>query len=199
MTDLQTIEFQVARCLDDYRMAHTRAVRDECLSLALLFDLSAEDKDLLTMAALLHDCTKQRRGQEQIRLAHEYGISLTADDIDNPATLHALTGARVAEIVFHAPSTVVNAIACHTTGRENMCLIDKLLFLADYIEPTRTFEDCLKVRKFFYEDCALSSPQARLDATLILAFDLTIDSLLREGKPIHPTTVKSRNFLLRKS
>ena len=94
---------------------------------------------------------------------------------------------------------VANAIACHTTGKENMSLMEKLLFLADYIEPTRTFDDCIRVRKHFYEECANLPPMERLDSTLLLAFDLTIAQLLDEKRPIHPQTVKSRNFLLKKS
>ena len=77
--------------------------------------------------------------------------------------------------------------------------MEKLLFLADYIEPTRTFDDCIRVRKYFYEECASLPLMERLNSTLLLAFDLTIAQLLDEKRPIHPQTVKSRNFLLKKS
>ena len=73
------------------------------------------------------------------------------------------------------------------------------IYLADYIEPTRTFEDCIRVRKYFYEE-ALDLPlEKRLNTTLLLAFDLTVSGLLEEGRPIHPQTIKSRNFLLKNS
>ncbi|MBQ7828562.1 MAG: hypothetical protein IJ386_09905, partial [Clostridia bacterium] len=115
------------------------------------------------------------------------------------ATLHAITCAAMARVDFDAPVAVTAAIACHTTGKENMTLLDKLLFLADYIEPTRKFEDCIRVRRYFYEDTVDQPLEKRLNATLLLAFDLTISGLIEEGRPIHPQTIKSRNFLLKNS
>lgn len=199
MIDLVLLEKQIAEQLDEYRMAHTLSVKDECKRLADLFSLSHEDSALLLQAALLHDCTKPLRYNEQLLLADEMGIVLTDDDRSSPAILHSITGAKVAKVRFKASDKVVNAIACHTTGKEDMSVPDKLLFLADYIEPTRTFDDCIRVRKHFYEECASLPLMERLDSTLLLAFDLTIVQLLDENRPIHPQTVKSRNFLLKKS
>lgn len=199
MNDLIQVEARVAERLDEYRMAHTRSVKEECLRLAKLFALSQQDTALLAEAALLHDSTKALQIAEQATLAQILGIELTRDDLDSPATLHAITGAAMARVDFNAPHAVTAAIACHTTGKEDMTLIDKLLFLADYIEPTRTFEDCIRVRKYFYEE-ALDLPlEKRLNTTLLLAFDLTVSGLLEEGRPIHPQTIKSRNFLLKNS
>jgi nicotinate-nucleotide adenylyltransferase len=199
MIDLIEIEQSVSGILDDYRMAHTRSVKGECLRLAELFGMSEEDTNLLAMAALLHDCTKPLDPTGHRVYAQLLGVNLSEDDLSSPAVLHSITGAAIAEKHFDAPPAVVSAIACHTTGKEDMTLIEKLLFLADYIEPTRKFDDCLQVRRYFYEDSAYLSLPDRLDTTLILAFDLTISQLLSEHRPIHPTTVKSRNFLLKKS
>ncbi len=199
MTDLCKLEALVAARLDDFRMAHTRSVKGECDALATLYGLSDADRALLEMAALLHDCTKMEKGVGQVKLAAAYGIALTEEDLASPATLHAITGAAVAKSDFAAPDAVCAAIACHTTGREDMTLIDKLLFLADYIEPTRRFADCIRLRSFFYEECASLPLTERLDRSLVLAFDLTIAGLLSDGQPIHPQTVKSRNFLLKQS
>ena len=199
MNDLYLLEQQMENRLDSYRMAHTRSVRDECLRLAALFGLSARDTALLAEAALLHDSTKALQIAEQATMAQILGIELTRDDLDSPATLHAITGAAMARVDFEAPVAVTAAIACHTTGKENMTLLDKLLFLADYIEPTRKFEDCVQVRRYFYEVASDLPLEKRLDATLLLAFDLTIKGLIEEGRPIHPQTIKSRNFLLKNS
>lgn len=199
MTDPVILEQQIASRLDEYRFAHTRSVKDECLRLASLFELSEQDSALLIQAALLHDCTKTLYPAEQIALAECLGITLTQDDRESPAILHSITGAAVARVDFDAPDAVSDAIACHTVGRENMTLPDKLLFLADYIEPTRKFDDCVRVRRYFYEECNDLPPHQRLDAALLLAFDLTIAGLIEEGRPIHPQTIKSRNFLLKNS
>ena len=199
MINLTETEARVAQRLDEYRMAHTRSVKDECMRLAALFSLSEKDTNLLAAAALLHDSTKALQIAEQATLAQIFGIELTRDDLDSPATLHAITCAAMARVDFDAPVAVTAAIACHTTGKENMTLLDKLLFLADYIEPTRKFEDCIRVRRYFYEDTVDQPLEKRLNATLLLAFDLTISGLIEEGRPIHPQTIKSRNFLLKNS
>lgn len=198
MIDLLELEKQIAEQLDEYRLAHTLSVKNECHNLAELFSLSQEDTFVLLQAALLHDCTKPLKFIDQLKLADEMGITLSDDDKCSPAVLHSITGAKVAKVRFNAPDMVVSAIACHTTGKEDMSIIDKLLFLADYIEPTRTFDDCIRVRRHFYEECARLPLLERLDSTLLLAFDLTIVQLLDENRPIHPQTVKSRNFLLKK-
>lgn len=199
MTDLIALEERIAKRLDEYRFAHTLSVKGECLRLAAMFGLDECDTALLTQAALLHDCTKALNIAEQATLAMMLGIELSEDDLESPAVLHSITGAAFARAEFDAPQEVVDAIACHTTGNENMTLLAKLLFLADYIEPTRQFDDCVKVRRYFYEACASLPLIDRLDATLLLAFDLTIDQLIEEKRPIHPKTIKSRNFLLKKS
>ncbi len=199
MTDLITLENIMARKLDEYRFAHTKSVKEECARLAQIFSLSDVDTTELLQAALLHDCTKPSKFVDQLTLAQMMGITLSDDDIQSPAILHSITGAQMARLQYGASDVVVNAIACHTTGKENMNLIEKLLFLADYIEPTRTFDDCVRVRHYFYEECARLSLEQRLNSTLLLAFDLTIDQLISEKHPIHPQTVKSRNFLLKKT
>lgn len=199
MNDLTIVEARISERLDAYRMAHTLSVKDECLRLAELFSLTEQETALLAEAALLHDSTKSLQIAEQATLAQILGVELTQDDLDSPATLHSITGAAMARVDFDAPIAVTTAIACHTTGKEDMTLIDKLLFLSDYIEPTRKFEDCIRVRRYFYEEAAEMPLEKRLDATLLLAFDLTIAGLIEEGKPIHPQTIKSRNFLLKNS
>lgn len=196
MIDLAALEASLSSRMDGYRLAHTLAVKDECAALAKLFALSEEDTADLLIAALLHDCTKQLKGSAQLELARELGISLTRDDLNSPKVLHSLTGAKVAQNEYGVSDKIAAMIACHTTGKEDMTVSEKLLYLADYIEPTRTFGDCVALRNFFYGEhtCDLA---AHLDATLILSFDMTIRNLLDDGSHIHMETIKSRNFLLK--
>lgn len=201
MKDLKKLEEIVSSRITGYRLDHILSVRDECARLADLFLMSDEEKEALCIAALLHDITKNQKGEEQVRLANRLGVPLTRDDLDSPAVLHSLTGAEVAKQEFsdYVNDEICEAIAVHTTGKENMSLMDKLLFLADYIEPRRTFDDCLQVRAFFYkgmETDDFRQKKEHLDQTLILAFDLTIRGLLDEKQKIHPKTILSRNFLL---
>ena len=75
-----------------------------------------------------------------------------------------------------------------------MTLFEKLIYLADYIEPTRTFEDCVKLREFFYNTDKFT--EEHLNNTLILSYDMTINNLLDEGKCVHSATIKARNSLI---
>lgn len=201
MKDLKKLEEIVSSRITGYRLAHILSVHDECARLADLFEMPDSAKESLCIAALLHDITKNQKGEEQVQLAEKLGVHLSRDDLDSPAVLHSLTGAETARQEFfdYVNDEICEAIAVHTTGKENMSLMDKLLFLADYIEPRRTFDDCRQVRDFFYKGMDADDLHLRLkhlDRTLILAFDLTIRGLLDEKQKIHPKTILSRNFLL---
>jgi predicted HD superfamily hydrolase involved in NAD metabolism len=202
MNDLLKLENEIKNRLSGYRLNHVLSVRTECEKLAALFELSEKECRELQISAYLHDITKELSTDQQLMLAKELSLSLTEDDLDSPVILHALTGSALASRDFSdfANSKVCDAIACHTTGKENMSIMEKLLFLADYIEPLRTFEDCQKVRDYFYQaiqPCqTLQEKILHLNETLLYAFDLTICELIDEKSKIHPNTIKSRNFLL---
>ena len=97
-----------------------------------------------------------------------------------------------------ADETVFSAIRWHTTGKAGMTLTEKLMYLADFIEPTRTFPDCVRLRGYFYSRIGENDKNAVLDSTLILSFDMTVTELISSGQPIHPDTVAARNYLILK-
>lgn len=178
--------------IDGYRYAHTCSVAAECDRLAFLFGLSFSDRARLSRAAMLHDVTKQLSTAEQVALLQRYGEEATADELASPKTLHARTAAL---LVRHACPELVDdgichAIAVHTTGDTNMSLFDWLLYLADYIEPLRTFPDCVKLREVFYGGIRDGrDPYHVLYETLLRSFEMTINLLKAEGAPIHPMTL----------
>lgn len=77
-----------------------------------------------------------------------------------------------------------------------MSLTQKLMYLADYIEPTRSFDDCIKLRNYFYGNIESGSKLKVLNDTLILSFDMTIENLIKQRNPIHPDTIAARNYLI---
>ena len=178
--------------IDGYRWRHTCSVAEECERLAYLFGLSFADRARLHKAAMLHDVTKQLTTEEQVALLKRYGEEATPEELASPKTLHARTGAL---LVRHTcPVTIddgiCRAIAVHTIGDTQMSLFDWLLYLADYIEPLRTFPDCVKLRELFYGGIQAGRDKYRvLYEVLLLSFDMTIDALRAEGAPIHPTTL----------
>lgn len=195
MNKIESIREAMRQRQDDYRFAHTCAVADEAQRLAALFGLSEVETEALHIAALLHDCTKGLKYPEQVALADKLGVPLSPDDLASPKVLHSITGAAVAKEEFGVSDEIAAMIACHTTGKADMTLPEKLLLLSDYIEPARTFEDCVRLRQYFY-GAQTGDLLSHLNQTLILSFDYTIKLLIEENSYIHLQTIKSRNFLL---
>ena len=138
-------------------------------------------------AGILHDCTKYLNLEEQLQLCEKYGIVL--DELEQRAVklLHAKTGAAIARHVFGEPEEVCNAIYWHTTGKADMDLLSKVLYMADYIEPSRSgFEGLEELRRLAYED---------LDAALLLGCELTIQDMEERGMPVHRNTLQARDYL----
>ena len=187
--------------LDAYRYSHVYGVYKECIRLADIFRLSDKDRDDLLISAIFHDITKAYNTKEQIELAEKLGVSLSPEDIASPKTLHAITASALIAKDFpeYASSAVCSAVRYHTTGRENMCTVEKLLYLADYIEEGRSFPDCVQVREYFYSLIENNThPDTALERAMLLSFDLTLSQLENEGAYIHPETVISRNYLAKK-
>ena len=194
---LQKIDLEISPLLGS-RIVHVRSVCDECRCLAAIFEMTSEQADKLCIAGMLHDITKCLYLDKQLVICKRYGI----DTDISASVLHSRTGAYKAREMFceYVDDEVFSAIWCHTTGKTDMSLLEKLLYLADYIEPTRTFEDCVKLRDYFYSGIEkatdLRSRLRHLDMTLVLSFDMTIRALLRDGKQIDSETVRSRNYIL---
>ena len=180
------------------RYDHTIGVEQECRQLAVLYKLNQAETDKLRVAGLLHDITKEVDFKGQLELCEKYNIEYDPLLLKTPKLLHAVTGAEVARNDFPSivDDTVYNAIRCHSTGRNNMNIIDKLLLLSDYIEKTRKFKDCVKLRKYFYNRVNTDDRMKLLDDALIMSFDMTIKELLKDGRIIDLQTVRSRNYLL---
>ena len=190
----------VRQRLDDYRYSHVLSVFEECTRLCNLFELSATERDDLLTAAIFHDITKSHKASKQAELAKELGLTLEKDDLESPATLHAITGATLiaTEFAQFSNEEICSAVLCHTVGREGMTIVEKLLYLADYIEPSRTFKDCVSVRDHFYSQLGEGvRPLSALDSALLLSFDLTIGQLMADKCKIHPQTIRSRNYLIK--
>ena len=212
-TVIDAITDALPQFISGKRLSHTLAVERECRSLTAVFSahptlMSEDDAYKLRIAALLHDITKQKTPEEHAALAAKYRIPLSDMELAAPKVLHAKTAPPLARDFFNAKlgfcavdDAVCDAIRTHTTGGAQMSLIGKLLYLADYIEDTRTFEDCVALRHTFYDTLQEHTSDAEalmrhLDKTLLLSFDMTIRDLLENGAPINENTTAARNALL---
>lgn len=170
-------------CLDHRRIPHVLGTEQEAIHLA---ECWGADVDKARRAALLHDCTKKLSLPEQLAAAERFQVPLDGMERQELKLLHAKTGAGIAETVFGTDAEITNAIRWHTTGRAHMTLLEKVIYLADYIEPTRSFPGVEALRKACYED---------LDAGLLLGLEMTIQEMEARGAPIHPKTLEARDAL----
>ncbi len=171
------------------RMPHVLGTEEEAARLARRF---GADETEARVAGLLHDCTKKLDMAQQKALCAQYGIVL--DPLEQKALklLHAKTGAAIARHVYGVDDEVYQAILYHTTGRAGMSLLEKILYLADYIEPSREFAndpDVVRLRQAVYED---------LDRGLLLGLTMTIEEMEGMGNPVHHDTLDARNYLIEK-
>lgn len=197
---LVTLRELIRPWLTEKRYAHTLAVEKEAAALAKIYLPEKENK--LRAAALLHDITKKADLPTQLRYCVDYDLPVTAEDTCAPKTFHARTAAAVAvrEFADYADPEVIAGIRWHTTGHTGMTTFESLVYLADYIEETRTFPDCVSLRQYFYTNLAMAetenAKQKVLQETLLLSFDMTIRGLLEEGAPIGKDTFDARNELI---
>ena len=197
---LDTLRETVRSLMSEKRYAHTCAVERMVARLAKLF---CPDKiDELRASALLHDITKEESLQNQLQLCESFGIMVASNDLLSPKTFHAKTAAEKIKRDFteFATQTVVLAVRWHTTGRSGMTLPEQLLYLADYIDDTRTFSDCVQLREFFWnaDPCAMERDArlCHLRDVLIRSFDMTIASLMQDGATISVDSIEARNDLI---
>lgn len=165
------------------RVPHVMGVEEEAVRLAQRW---GGDLELARHAGILHDCTKYLELEHQTELCDRYGVDL--DELERTAVklLHAKTGACIAREVFGEPDVVYEAIFWHTTAKEDMTLLDKILYLADYIEPNRDFDGVGRLRELSYRD---------LDKALLLGIETTIQEMQERQLPIHQKTMLARDWL----
>ncbi|MBO4679208.1 MAG: bis(5'-nucleosyl)-tetraphosphatase (symmetrical) YqeK, partial [Lachnospiraceae bacterium] len=137
MTTLSITEIKsiLSKGLKEERFYHSLAVSAVAASLAMRYDADIKKAEL---AGLIHDCAKAYPVDQYIRMADEYGIAIEPVERDNPQLIHAKLGAYYAKKNFSVDDTeILNSIKYHTTGRPNMTLMEKIIYIADYIEPGR--------------------------------------------------------------
>ena len=198
-SELSALRETVVAQISPKRFTHTAAVEDMVVRLASLY--CPEEILSLRAAALLHDVTKEYDIPTQMAILRGTGEELRPGDEFSHKTFHARTAAALiaAEYPTFADSTIVDAVRWHTTGRVGMTLTEQLLYLADYIDASRTFHSCVVLRRYFWgavpEKMTAEDRLRLLRETLSFSFDLTMRDLLDDGALIAKETVEARNEL----
>ena len=184
---MEQLEPIVIRLLNPNRVAHVLGCRDTAVELAKRW--GADETDA-ARAGILHDITKALDGPLQLTLCREYGTILDEFGYKYPKTLHALTGSLVAERIFGESPAVVSAICHHTTGKADMSLLEKIIYVADYMEPCRNFPGVERLRELAFSD---------IDAALKLGLEMTLQHLKNLGDEVSPASREALEFLNKSS
>ncbi len=171
--------------LNEKRFAHTMGVAQTAQSLAEKWGANTQDAFL---AGLVHDCAKEVPLDKTIELLEQDGVKLGEMEKRSPGILHAPLGAILARDIFGiANEDVLSAVRYHTTGRENMTLLEKIVYVADFIEPNRPYKEAEIIRLIAEED---------IDKAVLCETDMVIKFNIDKGRFIHTDTIKTRNYFL---
>ena len=175
---------KLSTMLTEHRYTHSLGVMETAEKMALTF---GENSESALIAGLLHDCAKQIDRSVQLKMCEERGIFI--DDIKKsaPSLVHADLGASIAETEFQVTDEdILGAIKYHTLGRKDMTALEKILFLADIIEPNRRdFEGLAELRKLCETD---------LDKAMLYGLTLSIKNVERKGRILHTQTIEAKEF-----
>ena len=171
--------------LDQKRFLHTLGVRETALELAALYQVNQEQA---AIAALLHDCAKNLPFVILFEEAQKAGLLLKDIDYKVPQLLHGPVGAIIAHRDFGvADEAILQSIRVHTLGSINMSNLDKIIYIADMIEPSRKYQSVCELREL---------ANLNLDKAILACFDASLHYVISSGFLIHPQTVDARNFLI---
>lgn len=177
MLSNETIRKKVSEKLSYHRMQHTLGVEMTARHLARLH---GADENKACTAALLHDYAKQMDGQALLEKAEALGLEIGAFEKEHPDLLHGPVAAKMAEEECGVTDAdILEAIACHTTGKVGMGKLAQILYLADAIEPHRKYEGVEELRRLSL---------ANLPAALYQSARRTMIYLGQREIPQHPDT-----------
>lgn len=182
---INMINKKLHNMLTPKRFKHTQGVAGEAFKLAGRYGC---DEQKAYIAGLLHDCAKCFSNKKQLELCAKYGV--VVDDVikAQPALAHSFLGAEMAKSDFGvADDAIVDAIRYHTTGRAGMSLLEKIVYIADCIEPYREpYPGLAEIRAFAYED---------IDKAMVCALSHTIEYNKNKGGIIHPLSIEALDYL----
>ena len=187
ISDTKEIQSILKKELDTKRFQHTLGVAYTAVSLAMCYN---SDLTEAFIAGLLHDCAKCMSDKDKINFCKDHNLKITNIELQNPFLLHAIVGSVLANEKYGIENqSIENAILYHTTGHPAMTLLEKIIFIADYIEPLREHDPELsEVRQIAFID---------IDKCLIMILQHTLSYLKSFGKEIDPKTEETYKYYIK--
>lgn len=184
--ELEKLIALVRARLNDERFNHSLGVKESAEALAKKYDA---DPDKAVIAGILHDITKEYNNEQHMELIDKYNIPIDDGEKTTKKLWHAITAAAFVEYEIGInDKEILNAIRYHTTGRENMTILEKILYVADFIEPNRYYVDVNFFRTIAFED---------LDKTVYLGIKWCMEDLLRKDAYLHINTLQGYNYYIK--
>lgn len=184
--DIKQIEKTLKGMLPERRLKHSLNVSKCAVKLSEIYKC---DKEKAEIAGLVHDCAKYFTDEQIEDSIKRFNVELDPLEVNNIALSHSVIGSYVAVDIFSVKDEeIINAIKYHTTGKENMSLLEKIIYMADLIEEDRNFPRVEELRELTYS--------GKLEEALLLSFNNTIKFVIDNNQLIHPRTIKARNYIL---
>lgn len=183
----QIIEYLKEK-LKKSRYEHSLSVRDTAIKMAKIYNADVEKAGT---AGLVHDCAKYMSNGQILSIAEQNGMEVDEVARANPQLLHGSIAAVIAKnIMGICDEDILSAVKYHTTGKKNMNILEKIVYISDYIEPLRDFPGVEELREKALTD---------LNGALLDAFNNTIKVVISRNQLLHLNTIQGRNYLIYKT
>lgn len=183
----QIIEYLKEK-LKKSRYEHSLSVRNTAIKMAKIYNADVEKAGT---AGLVHDCAKYMSNGQILSIAEQNGMEVDEVARANPQLLHGSIAAVIAKnIMGICDEDILSAVKYHTTGKKNMNILEKIVYISDYIEPLRDFPGVEELREKALTD---------LNGALLDAFNNTIKVVISRNQLLHLNTIQGRNYLIYKT
>jgi predicted HD superfamily hydrolase involved in NAD metabolism len=174
----------IRKRLDEKRYIHSVNTAREAVKLAELY---GADKEKAFIAGILHDIAKGMPAEKLLKISEENGIEVDEYEKNNAELMHGKIGSYIiSKELGINNSDILSAVQWHTTGHADMSLLEKIIYLADIIEPGRTFKEIENIRKLAYEN---------INKAMKVSLRESIDYVLSRGLTLHPKSIEAYEFL----
>lgn len=183
----QNLEKVIEQKLEPKRFSHSKNVAKSAVQLAKHY---GEDEEKAYVCGILHDVMKNASDDEQLKIIEFSGEEMTSLEKANKKLWHAISGAGYIKTVLKITDTeIISAVRCHTTAKANMTMLEKILYIADYISEDRDFDGVEDMRKKAFSN---------IDEAVFEGTQFSIMELAKRHMPIHPNTVEAYNEMCEK-
>lgn len=184
MKKFEEVYDEVKKRLSEKRFYHSVCTMERATEYARIY---GEDEEKIKLISIAHDIAKELKPEEAKEVIEKYNIELDELEKDNIALSHSKIGAAICRIEFGFDKDMCNAIFFHTTGRENMTTMEKIIFIADATGKDRNFEDT---------DEVYNLAKNNLDLAIIKILKETMKEIIEKNKSMHLDTVKTYNYYI---